>query len=186
MEDAAIIELYWGRDESALFESERKYGAFCRAIALNILAIREDAEECVNDTWLHAWNAIPPARPSPLRAFLGRITRNLSLDRFRASRAQKRGGGNMGLLLDELEQCLPAAGTVEDSFDVQETAALISRFLDDQPPVQRQMFLRRYWFGDSVAEIARRFAAREGTVKSNLFRTREKLRLTLEREGVAL
>ena len=186
MEDSVIIDLYWKRDEAALVESDRKYGAFCRAIARNILTAPEDAEECVNDTWLRAWNAIPPARPSPLRAFLGRITRNLSLDRFRAGRATKRGGGRMEVLLDELGQCLPAGGSVEGDFDARETAAVITRFLDGLPPVQRQMFLRRYWFGDGVDDIARRFAMREGTVKSGLHRLREKLRRVLEEEGVAL
>ena len=186
MEDAAIIDLYWARDEAALQESDRKYGAFCRTIALNILTAREDAEECVNDTWLRAWNAIPPAKPSPLRVFLGRITRNLSLDRFRAARAQKRGGGTMEVLLDELGQCVPASGSVEGSFDAKETAAVITRFLDGLPELQRQIFLRRYWFGDGLDAIASRFALREGTVKSNLFRLREKLRQVLEREGVAL
>lgn len=186
MEDAAIIDLYWARDESALWESSQKYGAFCRTIACNILPVREDAEECVNDTWLRAWNAIPPARPSPLRAFLGRITRNLSLDRFRAARAQKRGGGEMEILLEELGHCIPAGGSVEGSFDARQTAAVITRFLEAQPAMQRQIFMRRYWFGDSIEEIARRFAIKSGTVKSGLFRTREKLRQELEREGVPL
>ena len=186
MEDSVIIDLYWKRDEAALVESDRKYGAFCRAIARNILTVREDAEECVNDTWLRAWNAMPPARPSPLRAFLGRITRNLSLDRYRAARARKRGGGEMELLLEELGQCVPAAESVEGTFDARETAAVITRFLEDLPPVQRQLFLRRYWFGDDIAAVARRFAMREGTVKSSLFRLREKLRRVLEEEGVTL
>lgn len=186
MEDIAIIDLYWARDEAALRESDRKYGAFCRTIARNILAVWEDAEECVNDTWLRAWNAMPPARPAPLRAFLGRITRNLSLDRFRSARAQKRGGGGMEYLLDELNECLPAPGSVEGAFDAKETAAVISRFLERQPPLQRQVFLRRYWFGDSVAAIAQRFSMNEGTVKSSLHRTRERLRRMLEQEEVAV
>lgn len=186
MEDAAIIALYWERNESAIGESSAKYGPFCRAIALNILSAPEDAEECVNDTWLRAWNAIPPARPSPLRAFFGKITRNLSLDRFRAARAQKRGSGNMELILEELGECVGSGESVEDAFDARETAVVITRFLEEQQPLQRQIFMRRYWFGDSVSEIAKRFALREGTVKSNLFRTRERLRAVLEREGVAL
>lgn len=186
MEDTAIITLYWNRDETAIGESNTKYGSFCRAVALNILSVQEDAEECVNDTWLRAWNAIPPARPSPLRTFFGKITRNLSLDRFRAARAQKRGGGNMELILEELGECVGSGESVEGAFDARETAGVITRFLDGQQPLQRQIFLRRYWFGDSIAEIAKRFALREGTVKSNLFRTRERLREALEREGVAL
>lgn len=186
MEDSRIVQLYWDRDQEAIPATSEKYGSYCGSIARNILGSREDAEECVNDTWLRAWNAIPPARPSPLRAFLGRITRNLSLDRFRAGRATKRGGGRMEVLLDELGQCLPAGGSVEGDFDARETAAVITRFLDGLPPVQRQMFLRRYWFGDGVDDIARRFAMREGTVKSGLHRLREKLRRVLEEEGVAL
>ena len=186
MEDIAIIDLYWDRDETALYESDRKYGAFCRTIARNILTVREDAEECVNDTWLRAWNAMPPARPSPLRTFFGRITRNLSLDRYRAARAQKRGGGEVELMLEELGQSVPAGDSVEGAFDARETAAVITRFLQGLPPVQRQLFLRRYWFGDGIDAIARRFAMREGTVKSSLFRLREKLRRVLEEEGVTL
>jgi RNA polymerase sigma factor (sigma-70 family) len=186
LEDTAIIDLYWARNETALSESNSKYGGFCYGIAQNILFSREDAEECVNDTWLRAWNAIPPAKPSPLRAFFGRITRNLSLDRFRAAKAQKRGGGQMEALLDELYECVPSQGSVEGDFDARQTAAVITRFLDTLPPSQRQIFLRRYWFGDGVGAIASRFAMQEGTVKSNLFRVREKLRRVLEQEGVAL
>lgn len=186
MEDHAIIDLFWARDEAALWETNLKYGAFCRTIAINILPSHEDAEECVNDTWLRAWNAIPPTRPAPFRAFLGRITRNLSLDRFRAARAQKRGGGEMEYLLDELVQCVPGKESVEGTFDARQTASIISRFLEAQPPLQRQVFMRRYWFGDSIADIAKRFAMNEGTVKSGLFRTREKLKRELEREGVPL
>ncbi len=186
MEDTAIVALYWERDETAISESNTKYGSFCRTVAWNILSVREDAEECVNDTWLRAWNAIPPARPSPLRAFFGKITRNLSLDRFRAARAQKRGNGNMELILEELQECVGSGEDVEGAFDAKETAAVITRFLDGRPPLQRQIFLRRYWFGDDIAAIARRFALREGTVKSNLFRMRERLRRVLEEEGVAL
>ncbi len=186
MEDAAIVALYWARDEAAITESSGKYGPFCRTIALNILNAREDAEECVNDTWLRAWNAIPPAKPSPLRAFFGRITRNLSLDRFRAAKAQKRGSGTVELIWEELGECTGGGESVEGAFDAQETARVLTRFLEGQPPLQRQLFMRRYWFGDSISDIARRFALREGTVKSKLFRTREKLRLTLEKEGVEL
>ena len=186
MEDEAIIDLYWQRDEEALRQSDKKYGAFCRQIALRIVGILEDAEECVNDTWLRAWEAMPPSRPCPLRAFLGRITRNLSLDRYRAGRAQKRGGGTMDVLLEELTHCLPSTESVEGQYDANETAAVIHRFLAELPPEKRQMFLRRYWFGDSVEEIAGRFAMRPGTVKSSLHRLRQRLRETLEKEGVAV
>ena len=185
MEDAAIVSLYWARDERALSESSEKYGTFCAGIAHGILKNPEDAEECVNDTWLRAWDAIPPARPSPLRAFLGRITRNLSFDRWRAARAAKRGGGQTEALLDELSECLPG-GTVEQDFDARRTAAAISRFLRTEPPLRRQLFLRRYWYGDSVAELAARFRMREGTVKSTLARLRTRLQAALGREGIAV
>ena len=110
MEDSAIIDLYWAREERALSETDTKYGGYCRSIAHNILKNREDSEECVSDTWLHAWNAMPPQRPSILSSFLGRITRNLSFDRCRRQNAEKRGGGSLPLALDELSECVPAPG----------------------------------------------------------------------------
>ena len=165
MEDSAIIDLYWAREERALSETDTKYGGYCRSIAHNILKNREDSEECVSDTWLHAWNAMPPQRPSILSSFLGRITRNLSFDRCRRQNAEKRGGGSLPLALDELSEA-------------------IDRFLRTLPERECSIFLRRYWYVDSVQDIAARYALRENTAKSILFRTREKLRRYLAGEGI--
>ena len=170
MEDSAIIDLYWAREERALSETDAKYGGYCRSIAHNILKNREDSEECVSDTWLHAWNAMPPQRPSILSSFLGRITRNLSFDRCRRQNAEKRGGGSLPLALDELSECVPAPGRVEQALEARELAEAIDRFL------------RTYV--DSVQDIAARYALRENTAKSILFRTREKLRRYLAGEGI--
>lgn len=154
MEDAQIVALYWARDEAALAESEQKYGGYCRAIALGILENREDAAECVNDTWLRAWKAMPPRRPARLDAFLGKLTRNLSLDRWRALRAQKRGGGQTELALSELEECLPAVSTPEHALEAQDLAESLNRFLEALPREKRVLFVQRYWYLRSVEELA--------------------------------
>ena len=186
MEDSAIIDLYWAREERALTETDTKYGHMCRSIAYQILQDRWDSEECVNDTWLRAWNAMPPQRPTILSAFLSRITRNLSLDRYKAARAEKRGGGQMPLALEELGDCVPAQTTVEDSVELRELTRLLDRFLRDLPEKECCLFLRRYWYVDGTADIARRYEMAEGSVKSTLYRIRKKLRIYLEKEGVAL
>ena len=186
MEDSQIIELYWQRDQSAIAETSEKYGGFLWNIAWNVLRSHGDAEEGVNDTYLRTWNAIPPARPSAFRAWLGRITRNLSLDRWKQAQAEKRGGGAMELLLGELDQCVPTGNGVEKALEDQEIAALISRFLRGLPKDSRVMFLRRYWYGEDIADIAQTLNCGQGKVKSSLFRTRKALRSYLEKEGVAL
>lgn len=186
MEDQAIIDLYWARQEQALTESDRKYGGMCRSIAYQILQNREDTEECVNDTWLRAWNAMPPQRPGVLSAFLSRITRNLSLDRYKAARTEKRGGGQMPLALEELGDCVPAGGSVEQTVELQELTRLLDQFLRDLPERECCLFLRRYWYVDSIREIALRCDMAEGSVKSTLHRIRKKLRVYLEQEGVCL
>ena len=184
MEDNQIIALFWARDEKALTETEQKYGSYCRTIAYNILQSREDSEECVNDTWLRAWNAMPPQRPNILQAFLGKITRNLSLDRYKLGRAAKRGGGQTDVALEELEQCIPAGGNVEEAVALNELSRLLDDFLRTLPERECCIFLRRYWFVDSTADIARRYKMPEGSVKSGLYRTRQKLRDYLEKAGV--
>lgn len=186
MEDSGIIDLYWARQERALEETDRKYGSYCWTIAHNILRSREDTEECVNDTWLKAWNAMPPQRPRILSSFLGKITRNLSLDRYKASRTGKRGGGRVTVALEELEQCLPSSANVEQALADAELARVIDRFLRGLPEKECCIFMRRYWYVDSMQEIARRYHLSEGTVKSSLHRTRNKLRAYLEQEGVYL
>ena len=186
MEDCDIIRLYWAREERALEETHRKYGSYCWTIAHNILRNREDSDECVNDTYLRAWNAMPPQRPGILSAFFGKLTRNLSLDRWRYNRAAKRGGPQVETALEELGECLPAPGRPEDRLEERETADLISRFLREQPQLDRVLFLRRYWYLDSVAALAERFSMNENTVKSRLHRTRLRLKEVLLREGVAV
>lgn len=183
MEDGQIIELYWNRDQRAIRETDGKYGRLLHSIAWNLLQSREDSEECVNDTYLRAWEAIPPARPGAFRTWLGRITRNLSLDRWKRRGAEKRGGG-AEVLLGELEDCLP--GTAGRSVEEQELAELLSAFLRGLSREGRAMFLRRYWYGQSVAEIAGDLSCGEGKVKSSLFRSRKALREFLEKEGIAV
>ncbi len=186
MEDAEIIGLYWQRDQRAIDETHGKYGGFLTTIAWNILRSHGDAEECVNDTYLRAWNAIPPARPSAFRAWLGRIVRNLSLDRWKRDRAARRGGGEMEVLLGELDACVPAPRGVERTLEDQEIAALISAFLRTLSQESRALFLRRYWYGQDIGEIAGALGCGESKVKSALFRTRKALRHYLEDEGVCL
>ena len=171
MEDSQIVALYWARDEAALAESERKYGGYCRAIALGILENREDAAECVNDTWLRAWKAMPPRRPARLDAFLGKLTRNLSLDRWRALRAQKRGGGQTELALSE---------------EAQDLAESLNRFLEALPREKRVLFVQRYWYLRSVEELAAMHGMRKNTAASTLFRLRKQLREHLKKEGFAV
>jgi len=184
MDDGQIVSLYWARDERALSESERKYGAYCRAIARNILHSPEDADEAVNDTWFGAWNAMPPHRPSVLSAFLGKITRRLSLRRWRYLDAKKRGGGEAALALDELMDCVSGGPAPEEAMEAKELAALINAFLSGLPETERRVFVRRYWYLDSVADICGRFRFSKSKVESMLYRTRMKLRARLEREGV--
>ena len=186
MEDGKIIELYWARSQQAIAESEQKYGRYCHTIARHILEREEDAEECVNDTWLRAWNAMPPQRPGILSAFFGKLTRNLSLDRWRQARAAKRGGGQTEVALQELEDCLPDRRRPEEALEAGETAALISAFLRRQPQLDRVLFVRRYFHLEPLDELARRLGLTTAQVKSRLHRTRCKLKAALEQEGIAV
>ena len=184
MEDRQIIDLYFRRDEDAIVRTREKYGGYCHRIALNILAAHEDAEECVSDTWLRAWNAIPPSRPDPLRAFLGRITRNLALTRWRESRAQKRGGGETALAFEELSDCLPGGAEPERIAEANALADAVNAFLATLKPRERNVFLARYWYFAPLREIAARTGKSESAVKSSLFRTRQKLYDHLKKEGL--
>ncbi len=185
MEDREIIELYWRRSERAIACSEEKYGAYCRAVARQILRSLEDTEECVSDTWLAAWNAMPPHRPAVLRTFLGRLTRNLAVNRRIYDGAQKRGGGEVSLALDELRECA-GGDTAEEAFEAAELGRLIDRFLRGLSASECNLFLRRYWYLDSIDMLAARYGLRPGAVKTRLHRTREKLRTFLRKEGYAL
>ena len=186
MEDAAIVALYWARDEQALAETATKFGAYCRKIADNILHSAQDVEECENDTWLAAWNSMPDNRPARLAPYLGRITRNLALDQLDKATAQKRGSGQTFAPLDELAECVAAPGSVEDNFDATETGRLISEFLRTLPEETRNIFLRRYWYCDATADIAKRYGIGESKVRVTLHRMRTKLKAYLEKEGVCL
>lgn len=185
MEDQEIVRLFWARREQAIQETDLKYGKFCSGIALRILKDRQDAEECVDDVYLAAWKKIPPAKPDCLPAFLGRITRNIALDCYDKKRAKKREHGTM-VLLSELEECIPSGMMPEEEADANQTARWISSFLSEQTAEKRCMFLRRYWYGDSIAELAERFDSSEERVKSVLFRLRKSLKKYLEKEGVAI
>lgn len=183
MEDSAIVTLYWQRSKQAIAESDTKYGPYCGHIAYGLLQNSEDAQECVSDTWLAAWNAMPPHRPAVLRLFLGKLTRRLSLQRLRRQGRLKRGGGEAALALEELGDCVPLGGDAQQALEGRELTRLLNRFLSGLPAAQRQVFLARYWYGAAVKDIARQFGYSESKVKSMLYRTREKLRLTLEKEG---
>lgn len=186
MEDEQIIELYWRRSEDAITETSKKYGAYCHTISFNILGNAEDSEECVNDTYWKTWSLLPPTRPTVFSAFLAKITRNLSLDRYRARSAEKRGGGRMALALEELSTCVPAPDHAEAVVERQVLVDALDRFLAGLRPEQRKIFLRRYWYLSSVREIASYLGISESKVKTTLLRTRAALREHLEKEGIAL
>ena len=183
MDDLAIVELYHRREEQAIAESDKKYGALCRSIALRLLTLREDAEECVNDTWHAAWNRMPPDRPNTLGAFLGRITRNLSISRWRREHARKRYDG-IEVLLSELEDCVPAPGTVEAELDRRQLARSISVWLDSLTDADCRLFIRRYWYGEAVKELAAEWSESANVLSQRMLRLRMALRAFLESEGV--
>ena len=184
MEDSAIIDLYWLRSECAIEETAQKYGGYCYVIAKNILALHEDSEECVNETYLRAWESMPPQRPSVLSAFLGRIVRNLSLDRWQKNRAQKRGGGQPEQSLDELADCLPDSGGVEQVLEAQETERILNDFVAGLEPRRRRMFVQRYWYLYPISDIANAQGMSLNSTKTALFRLRQELKKKLEQEGI--
>ena len=179
MEDAAIVQLYWDRDEQAIPVTAKKYGAYCHTVAANILQSPEDAEECVNDTWLGAWNAMPPHRPEKLSVFLGRITRNLALNRCRYNNAQKR-SSNLREVLGELADCADPQHKLEQK----ELTAALNTFLQTLPEGKRGLFLQRYWYAQPIGEIARQRLMTQGAVTMQLKRLRAQLRSFLEERGM--
>lgn len=183
MDDSGIIELYWQRNSTAIDETDKKYGALCRALANRILGDERDGEECVNDTYMTTWQAIPDARPNKLAAFLAAITRRISIDVLRRRGAAKRGAGEILGALDELAEIIPARDDVEREVELRELTAEIDRFLDGLKGTDRDMFVCRYWLCASVKDIAHRFDTSESRVKSSLMRTRNKLRQHLGEEG---
>ena len=183
MDDQSIVALYWARDEQAIGETAAKYGSYCLSIAKNILKSDADSEECVNDTWLHTWNSVPPKRPSILSAYLGTITRNLSLSRFRDSETLKRKGNKLSQAYDELEESLPGSQSVEEEISAKELGHLLDQFLRTLSDRDCYLFIRRYWYLDSMAQIAHRYGMPEGSVKSRLHAIRKKLKTYLKKEG---
>lgn len=186
MEDQSIIDLFWERAEAAIPETANKYGKYCYSIAYNILYNHEDSEECVNDTYFNAWGAMPPHRPSRLSTFLGKITRNLSLNRWDQLNSEKRGGGQVLLALDELSEYIPAAESIEQTVDNLALAEIFNRFLASLSSSSRKIFIQRYWYMSSIKEIAMGYAITEGKVKMSLLRSRKALKNFLEEEGVGL
>ena len=184
MEDSAIVDLYWQRSETAIAETDRKYGRYCHTIAYNICADREDAEECVNDTWFRAWNLMPDKRPSVLSAFLGGITRNFALDLYRAKHNKKRGGGETAVALEELTDCIPARNDTEQDYEARELEKAIDAFAGMLPETERNIFMSRYWFLASIEEISARLGWSRSKTKTTLYRLRGKLRIYLQEEGL--
>lgn len=186
MDDERIIELYFARDEQAVAETDKKYGAYCFTLASSILGNREDAEETVSDTYLNTWQAIPPKKPKVLKMFLAKITRNLAFTRWRNLTAEKRGGGALELVLEELSGCIASPERVEDRLSAKELAKTIRCFLNTLPQREQDIFLRRYFFVEESETIARRYGMKRATVLRTLSRTREKLKNYLTREGYAV
>lgn len=184
MEDSKIIALYWDRSENAISETANKYGRYCHYIAHAILQNEEDAAECVNDAYLRAWNAIPPRSPNDLRTFLGKITRNLALNRWECRTAEKRGAGQLPQALEELHECIPSNDSAEQIIDKIVLQDLLNRFLGSLKPDTRKIFVRRYWYFSSVKEIAAEYGMTESKVTVTLCRTRQRLARMLEKEGI--
>ena len=184
MKDEMIVDLYWQRSDTAISETNQKYGRYCHSIAYNICGTDQDAEECVNDTWFRAWNLMPDQRPSVLSTFLGCITRNFAIDRIKAKNRVKRGGGEAVLALDELEECLSGGTDPEHVLEAKELETAIGRFVSELPRTEKLIFVLRYWYVAPVDEIAEKMQFSKGKVKTSLFRTRRKLRAYLEEEGL--
>ena len=185
MEDAGIVALYWARNERAIEETRDKYGGYCYGIAMNLLHVPEDAEETVSDTWHAAWNAMPPEKPDSLRAWLGRVVRNLSLRRWNREHRQKRDPG-LTELLSELEDCLPSPITVEGALEAKELGAALDAWLGSMSREDRRLFLRRYWYGVSLRDLARERGTTPDRLAQKMLRLRRSLKAALEKEGISL
>ncbi len=184
MEDEKIIELYFERNESAISETAEKYGNYLYKIAFNILSDNEDSEESVNDTYMSAWNAIPPEKPNIFSAFLSKITRYISLNRYRAKKTEKRGGGEIDVAFEEIEECVPDKSDIYDEIEAKELAKMISDYLKNLPETERKIFVCRYYYLDSLSDISKQFGFSQSKVASMLHRTRKKILSHLEKEGV--
>ena len=186
MDDAKIVQLYFDRDEQAIPATADKYGTYCTSIAKNILGNHEDAEECVNDTYLNTWNAIPPHRPQRLSTFLGKIVRNLAFNKYKHNTADKRGGGEIAAVLDELAGCVSGNDDVEHAYEYKELVVAINDFLSTLPVEKRNIFICRYWYTDSISDIAVRFDMTYSAVSMTLNRLRTKLHDYLIERGYEL
>ncbi len=184
LNDSEIIDLYFSRQESAISETDKKYGPYCRNISYNILESREDSEECTNDTYMKLWNTIPPQRPQRFCAFIASVVRSIALNMIRSSSAAKRGGGNVQLVFDEIAECIADKDTVESSLDDKELVKALNGFLKSCGTEKQQIFMKRYYHFRSVSQIAEEMNISEDKVKQTLHRTREKLRKHLEKEGI--
>lgn len=185
MNDMEIIEMYFRRDENAIRQTEIKYGLFCRSLAYNILQIHEDAEECVNDTYLKAWNSIPPNEPVYFRGWLGRVVRNLSLDLQRKNHRKKRYAG-IEEIFEELDECIPSSSHVEGEIEKGMLTEALNKWVGGLPQMDRIIFLRRYWFGESLKTIAKIYRLTPADVANHMYRLRQKLKAELKREGLFL
>lgn len=182
MEDKKIIEMFFERSEEAISRLYEKYGAYCRSIAKNILQSEEDAEECINDAFLTVWNSIPPQKPEKLGAYAGKITRNFALNKAKYNAAEKRGGGKYEEALSELEECIASKNDTESCIDKIVFKETVEAFLLSQPEEKRNIFIRRYWYLQSVSELSAAFGFSESKIKSLLMRMRSELRKKLEKE----
>lgn len=183
MEDRNIVELFFKRDQQAIRETDNKYGSYCKMIAGNILKSFQDVEECIDDTYIKLWNKIPPSRPIAFKGFIGKITRELAYDRYRAGSAKKRGGGEVEAVLEELDECIPDSGSVESSIMGNELAGIVSDFVGKLPEKEAYIFLGRYFYAYDIAFIARKFGMTKGNVSVTLTRIRNKLKERLMKEG---
>lgn len=185
MEDSQIISLFFERDETAILATAKKYGAFCHSIALNILSINADADECVNDTYFKAWNSIPPQKPDKLGAWLGKVTRNIALDFWKKNHRKKRYAG-MEQLLEELEDCIPTSVTVEREIDEHELSEVLNTWLASLSQNDRIFFMRRYWNGETVTALAQEKGISPASMAKRMHKLRQNLKLKLEKEGYSL
>lgn len=186
MEDRQIVELFFARSEEAIFQTNLKYGHYCHRIAYNVLGNDEDSEECVNDAYMRVWNSIPPNDPSSFSAFLGKITRNLALDKLRQKNSDKRGGGDIPLVLDELADCISGGDELEKRMDSAEITQAINGFLEQLNSVERGVFMRRYWMMEPISDIAERYGISVSKTTTMLFRLRGKLKKHFMKEGITL
>lgn len=186
MDDRRIVELFLERSEEAILETDIKYGRYCHKIAFNVLGNDEDSEECVNDAYMRAWGSIPPNEPDSMASYIGRITRNLALDKLRQKQSDKRGNGEVPVVLDELAECVSGHDELERRQDSTEIAAAIDSFLDELNSVERGVFMRRYWMMEPIADVANRYDISVSKTTTMLFRLRNRLKKHFMKEGIPL